>query len=131
MVIRERKFQISKVTSSREKTEVKNQKLFSEYNKINCGVPQGTALCPILLLLYVNNIETCIKTRKVLWYANDRTLMFSGKNYEAERSKVETILKGMKMPGKVFFHLTFLKLNFYICTPNNLIYPTIYTIYTL
>jgi len=47
--------------------------------KVNCGVPQGSVLGPLLFLLYVNDIENCIPSNVVKLYADDTNLFIFGK----------------------------------------------------
>ena len=42
---------------------------------INCGVPQGTVLWPLLFLLYINDLNQAIKYCKVHHFADDTNLL--------------------------------------------------------
>ena len=44
---------------------------------INCGVPQGSVLGPILFLLYINDLNQAIKFCKVHHFADDTNLLCS------------------------------------------------------
>ena len=44
---------------------------------VNCGVPQGSILGPLLFLCYVNDMPISVKC-KLLLYADDSTLIISG-----------------------------------------------------
>ena len=48
--------------------------------QIECGVPQGSILGPLLFLLYINDLPNVIKFAKTILYADDTTLYVSGKN---------------------------------------------------
>ena len=50
--------------------------------KVNCGVPQGSVLGPLLFLLYVNDIENCIPNNIVKLYADDTNLFIFGKKVD-------------------------------------------------
>ena len=42
---------------------------------INCGMPQGSVLGPLLLLLYINDLNQAIKFCKVYHFAHDTSLL--------------------------------------------------------
>ena len=46
----------------------------SGHAAINCGIPQGSALVPILFLLLVNSLNQAIKCFKVHHFADDTNL---------------------------------------------------------
>ena len=45
---------------------------------INCGVPQGLVLGPLLFLLYINDLNQAIKFCKVYHFADDTNLLCLG-----------------------------------------------------
>ena len=47
--------------------------------KVNCGVPHGNVLGPLLFLLFVNDIENCIPNIAVKLYADDTNLFIFDK----------------------------------------------------
>ena len=52
---------------------------FSKSRTVPCGVPQGSILGPLLLLLYVKDMESAVKCKLIL-YADDSALLVSGKD---------------------------------------------------
>ena len=48
---------------------------------INCGVPQGSVLGPILFLLYINDLKQAIKFCKVYHFADDLLCLSNSKNW--------------------------------------------------
>ena len=46
---------------------------------INCGVPQGSILGPLLFSIYVNDMYSAVSC-KVILYADDSALLVSGNN---------------------------------------------------
>ena len=49
----------------------------SGLTKLNCGVPQGPVLGPLLFLLYINDLNQAIKFCKVHQFADDTNLNLS------------------------------------------------------
>ena len=63
----------------------------SNFCKIECGVPQGSILGPLLYLLYVNDIAHCTKSH-ILSFADDTTLFLSDSDPKIlfEKANIET-----------------------------------------
>ena len=58
---------------------VQFDKSISSPCNLDCGVPQGSILGPLLFLLYVNDMSQAVKC-DLLLYADDSCLLFEGKN---------------------------------------------------
>ena len=65
---------------------VKLSGISSNWISVKQGVPQGTILCPVLFLIYVNEMRDLRITSKIVQYADD-TLVFTSNVYPQWRSK--------------------------------------------
>ena len=65
----------------RQKTQVTIvESQTSDSSSIVCGVPQGSALGPLLFLLYINDICSCSSRLGLYLFADDTNLLYSHKN---------------------------------------------------
>ena len=93
-----------------------NRKQFVAYNgavsstkTITCGVPQGSILGPLLLLIYINDLyNVCLESVAIL-FADDTNLFYSGSHIETlvrsindELSNISTWLKANKLSLNVY-----------------------------
>ena len=69
----------SYLTDRTEQTEVLGTKS-TNINKLTSSVPQGSILGPILFIIYVNDFPKCLRYSSCLAFADDTTILISGKN---------------------------------------------------
>ena len=51
----------------------------SDIMEVSCGIPQGSALGPLLFAIYVNDLHTAVRQSRVQLYADDTCLYYSAK----------------------------------------------------
>ena len=68
----------------------------SETSCIRCKVPQGSILCPLLFLLYINDLPNCNLLSDVRMYVNDTNLTFASNNPEELFSSLTHDLSNLK-----------------------------------
>ena len=74
---------------------VKYEDVISERMPINCGVPQGSILGPLLFLLYINDRNKALTFSTTYHFADDTNLLCSGKSMKHLRKAVNKDLKSL------------------------------------
>jgi len=65
----------------------------SEYLDINCGVPQGSTLGPLLFILYINDLNYSLKYSTASHFADDTCLLYASKNPKTLETNLNYDLK--------------------------------------
>ena len=82
---------------SERKQKVTINGFVSENKVINHGVPQGSVLGPILFLLYINDLHSCIKHSTTYHFADDTNLLNISSNYKTLTKEINKDLKSLVM----------------------------------
>ena len=90
------------LSERQQRTMVNN--IYSNYNNITCGVPQGSTLGPLLFLIYVNDLRNSLNHSKAFLYADDTLLVetcidiyTSHLNLQADLDNIANWCKGNKL----------------------------------
>lgn len=77
---------------SNRKQYVQYRSTASNKLNINCGVPQGSVLGPLLFIIYTNDLPNIIRNTKAILFADDTTLYVSSNNIESMFDTMNTQL---------------------------------------
>ena len=62
---------------------------------INCGVPQGLVLGPVLFLIYINDLHNAVKHTKIHYFDDDTHVLYSSKSLKDINKKINHDLKNI------------------------------------
>jgi len=65
----------------------------SEFQNLNCGVPQGSCLGPLLFLIYINDFKLCLDKCDSGHFADDTFIMYSNTKLKSIETIINTELK--------------------------------------
>ena len=80
---------------------------FSATIHVNCGVPQGSILGPLLFILYINDIATCSEILRLILFADDTNIFYSN----SDRSEIENVVNAELRKLSTWFKANKLSLN--------------------
>ena len=61
------------------------------------GIPQGSALGPLMFLVYVNEMPSIVEHSTLLQFADDMTVVCSGENYNVANKKSNSDLQRLQI----------------------------------
>ena len=68
----------------------------SNMGEINCRVPQGSCLGPLLFLIYINDLPFSLKNSEVTMYDDDTSISYSSKNIDELNETLNSDLDSLK-----------------------------------
>ena len=73
----------------------------SELKEIDCGIPQGSALGPLLFLIYINDLPNALKPSQPTLFADDCNIFMFNKNTNDLLAEARLVLSNLIEWSKV------------------------------
>ena len=67
----------------------------SQYKAVNCGVPQGSILGPLLFIVFINDLSDHLENSKIVMYADDTVIYFSNNDISIIESSLNKDLSNL------------------------------------
>ena len=84
----------SYLTNRHQYVQINDHK--SSLRLINCGVPQGSVLGPLLFILYINDLVNCSKEKiKIRIFADDTAVYFACSNIADFKKLIKAIMENL------------------------------------
>ena len=104
---------------------VNNNNVNSDLGNITIGVPQGSALGPLLFLIYINDLHSVTSNGEMRLFADDANHFIRHKNYALLQKSAEIELQNIRIwMSANGLTINFDKTNFTIFSPNSKIMTT-------
>ena len=85
----------SYLTNRLQRCNVNNH--LSSATPLNCGVPQGSIIGPLLFLIYINNLPNCLSLGSPRMYADDINVTFAASDMPGLETQINTKLKSINL----------------------------------
>ena len=85
----------SYLTNRLQRCNVNNH--LSSATPLNCGVPQGSIIGPLLFLIYINELPNCLSLGSPRMYADDTNVTFAASDMLGLETQINTELKSINL----------------------------------